>query len=85
MTTENNTPWETDITPVNSNIAELEHRNRPHLPAHSRNIGEQTLDAMLRIEETLVSILEGMRFAAKQLTKTEAPVEETPAPKGKRK
>lgn len=80
------TPWETDLSPVNTNIAALDHRNREHLPAHSRNIGEQTLDALLRIEETLVSILEGMRFAAKQLTKPEATPEEDKAPsKGKRK
>lgn len=93
---ENETPWETDITPVDTNIATLDHRNRQHLPAHSRNIGEQTLDALLRIEETMVSILEGLRHFAKQQKTGKALDElaeadaaeliEKPAPvKGKRK
>jgi uncharacterized protein (UPF0216 family) len=63
--TDNETPWETDLTPVDTNIATLEHRNRQHLPAHSRPESTQTLDALLRIEETLVSILEGLRHFAK--------------------
>lgn len=91
---ETETPWETDITPVNTAIAELEHRKRQHLPAHDRNIGEQTLDALLRIEETLVSILEGLRHFAKQhktskaldeLAELDADLIAKTPPKGKRK
>ncbi|WP_368508113.1 hypothetical protein [Bradyrhizobium lupini] len=53
----------------------LEDRRRPMEPNHVRTMEVQSLDALLRIEETLTSILEGMRHLAKQL-KTEAPAEE---------
>lgn len=44
----------------------LEDRRRPQEGNHVRTIEQQQLDALLRVEETLVSILEGLRHFAKQ-------------------
>lgn len=48
-------------------------RDRPIVPNHEVHIDTQQLHALLRIEELLTSILEGMRFAAKQLSKDDVP------------
>jgi hypothetical protein len=65
-------------------MTDLTDRRRAMEPNHQRTVEVQTLDALLRIEEVLTSILEGMRFAAKQLAKNE-PEADTQAPKGRRK
>ncbi|MGM5019226.1 hypothetical protein [Tardiphaga sp. 367_B4_N1_1] len=62
----------------------LEERRRVTEPNHIRTVEVQALDALIRIDETLTSILEGMRHLAKQLKTAEpAAPEETPAPKAK--
>lgn len=70
----------------------LEERRRPAEPNHIRTYEVQTLDTLLRIEETLTSILEGLRHFAKQRAGIDStPATETPAQKnpelakGKRK
>lgn len=73
----------------------LEDRRRAFEPNHIRTIEMQSLDTLLRIEETLVSILEGLRHFAKQqktssalsdLAENDADLIDTkPVTKGKRK
>jgi hypothetical protein len=73
----------------------LEERRRPSEPNHVRTTEVQSLDALLRIEETLVSILEGLRHFAKQqktskaldeLAENDADlIDSKPAPKARRK
>jgi hypothetical protein len=62
----------------------LPERVRAQEPNHVRTTEVQTLDALLRIEETLVSILEGMRHFASQLKAKPAEVTPEEAPAGRR-
>jgi hypothetical protein len=52
----------------------LDERRRVTEPNHIRTIEAQSLDALIRIDETLTSILEGMRHLAKQLKTPEPAV-----------
>lgn len=38
---------------------------RKHVPPHERSLPEQTLDALLRIEEAMERVLTGLRVIAK--------------------
>lgn len=55
--------YETEITKPTNPVAD---RERAHAPAGTRTLDQQVLDALLRQEELLTSIVAGMRhFAAK--------------------
>lgn len=62
----------------------IEERERPIVPNHLATIEVQQLHALIRIEETLTSILEGLRHFAKQQSSEERTVD-APAPKVRRK
>lgn len=63
----------------------IDARDRAIVANHLVPIETQQLHALLRIEETLTSILEGMRFAAKQLSSAKDDVAEASPAKARRK
>ena len=65
--------------------AALADRSRPQVANHVRTVERQTLDALLRLEEVLTSILNGLRhFAAQQGPKVADAPQEAPKPRGRR-
>jgi hypothetical protein len=72
---------------VDETSASLSDRARPQVANHIRSLPEQTLDALLRIEEVLTELRADLLNARmeKQLEAMEPQDEPKPAPKGKRK
>lgn len=60
--------------------ASLADRARPQVANHVRTVQVQTLDALLRIEETMNAILNGLRHFAQQQDKNLAPPVRQPLP-----